>query len=352
MSKALRILVAPLNWGLGHATRCIPIIDQLIELGAEVMLASDGRALSLLEKEYPDLMTFELPGYNIRYHKQRMILNIARQLPKITKAIHLEKKVIKKLVKHANIDVIISDNRFGCRSKTTRNIFITHQINIAVPNRFLEKMTNQINNYFIQQFDECWIPDFKGAHSLAGKLSESNAGHLYIGPLSRFEFRESDKEYDLIAVLSGPEPQRSILEEKVISQLEKLEIKALIVQGKTEKLRQQDLSKNIRIVSYLTTHLLNEAILKSEILLARAGYSTIMDLVFLQKNAILIPTPGQTEQEYLADRLADQGVFYTQKQEELDIEKALIASVEFSGFSNLPNTGITLKEQLKIALNI
>ena len=350
MNQKPCILITPLNWGLGHATRCIPIINSLVESGIKVCLASDGRALSLLKEEYPGLTAYELPGYNVRYEQTGMIWNIAKQLPKISRAILAERKAVKKIVKAKSVDVIISDNRYGCRSKQTKNIFITHQINIAIPNRRLEIISNKINHHFINLFDECWIPDFEGEESLAGKLSDTSADHQYIGPLSRFQYAGLKKEHDLIAVLSGPEPQRSILEKKIIEQLKELPLKSLIVQGKTEIMQRSNLSENLSLVSFLTSRDLNEAILKSELVIARSGYSTIMDLVALQKKAILIPTPGQTEQEYLAARLSAQKIFYCQEQEELDIKKALIANAGYTGFKPLRTPTTSIKKFLKRAL--
>ncbi len=352
MSKTQRILITPLNWGLGHATRCIPIIDALLSAGQEVILASDGRALSLLKKEYPNLKIFELPGYEIRYEGSGMIWNIAKQLPKISRAILKERKAVKKIVEKEKIDVIISDNRYGCRNKQCKNIFITHQVNIAIPNRSLEIITNKINHHLINLFDECWIPDFEGENSLAGKLSNNNKDHQFIGPLSRFNRKELKKEYDLIAVLSGPEPQRSILETKLIEQLKALDFKSLIVQGKTEKLESFEISDQLKTVSYLTSEDLNEAILKSEIIIARSGYSTIMDLVALGKKAILIPTPGQTEQEYLAERLMDQQLFYHQSQNTFDLKNALKESSKYPGFNHSKSSQYSLSTILKKNLEI
>ena len=329
MKSRQHILIAPLNWGLGHATRCIPIIDALLERGFKISLASDGRALALLKKEYPDLATFELPGYEVRYFGNSMTWSIARQLPKIALAVFKEKKAIRKIVESQGIDLIISDNRYGCRSSLCKNIFISHQINIAIPYQHLENLVNKINHYFIKLFDECWIPDFAGTKSLAGKLSNTQLPYQHVGPLSRFKKSTLKKEYDVIAVLSGPEPQRSILEEKIITQLQQVNIKALIVQGKTETLEQREINHQIKIVSFLTSRALNEAILKSEIVIARSGYSTIMDLVALGKKAILIPTPGQTEQEYLAKRLMKQQRFYFQQQDALDLKTALEQADKF-----------------------
>lgn len=347
MPNTHHILVTPLNWGLGHASRCIPIIDSLLAQGHQVSIASDGRALALLQKEYPNLNSYKLPGYNVRYDKTGMIWTIAKQLPKISAAVFKEKKVIQKIVKSANIDIIISDNRYGCRSKFCKNIFITHQINIAIPNRRLEIITNKINHHFINLFDQVWIPDFAGNNNLAGKLSKNNQGYNYLGPLSRFKRKKVNKAYDLIAVLSGPEPQRSILESKIIAQLGQLNLTALIVQGKTEQQETFVINAHIKVVSFLTSKALNEVILQSDIVIARSGYSTIMDLVALGKKAILIPTPGQTEQEYLAQRLLEQGRFYFQTQEQLNIKEALQLVKEYRGFEDAPLLSETLPDFLK-----
>lgn len=347
MDKRPKILITPLNWGLGHATRCIPIINILLKKKIPVLLASDGRALALLKKEFPQLAAFTLPAYKVRYDKGSMVWNIAKQLPKISQAILKEKKAIRKIVEANQIDIIISDNRYGCRSSLCKNIFISHQINIAIPNRRLQIITNKINHHFINLFDECWIPDFSGDLSLAGKLSQSTQNHYYIGPLSRFKKKKWKKEYDLIAVLSGPEPQRSIFEAQLIRQLRALNLKCLIVQGKTEAFSRRQETENLEIISFLTSAELNEYILKSELVLARSGYSTIMDLVALGKQAILIPTPGQTEQEYLAETLHEKGIFYTQQQDALNIEKALQQVPDFTGFTTKQTIDFSLSKFLE-----
>ncbi|MBK7872558.1 MAG: hypothetical protein IPJ74_18690 [Saprospiraceae bacterium] len=133
-----RILVAPLDWGLGHATRCIPIVQELLDQDAEVLLATNGGAFELLRKEFPTLIVEKLPAYNIRYANGNMYWNVGIQLPKIIKAIVSEYYTLKKLIHQYQIDAIISDNRYGCFSKKVKCIFITHQINILIPNFFLK----------------------------------------------------------------------------------------------------------------------------------------------------------------------------------------------------------------------
>ena len=317
-------------------------------MDTEVFLASDGRALALLRKEYPELPVFELPGYNVKYKGKSMTRSIAAQLPKISRAIWAERKAIGRIVEKEHIDVVISDNRYGCRNNKTKNIFITHQINIATPNKIADILVNKINHQFINRFDECWIPDFEGETSLAGKLSKAlSENQKYIGPLSRFNFTETDLDYQLLVVLSGPEPQRSHLEKIILEQLMDTTIKALIVQGKTEQYEERKINDNISLVSYLTSDKLNSVILKSEIVLARSGYSTIMDLAKVGKPAILIPTPGQTEQEYLADRLMTKGLFYASKQSSFNLKTALSKANSYTGFSLQNNSSKLLEKRLQ-----
>lgn len=336
-----KILVAPLNWGLGHVTRCMPIIDELRQQGAEVCLASDGRALLLLQKEYPNLTTFELPAYNIRYGTGNMVANIAPQMPKILHAMWQEKQVLDKIIHENDIHAVISDNRFGCYSQRIPSVFVTHQINLKVPALLgIGTFAKWNNRRLIKRYHECWIPDFEGENNLAGSLAHGYVlpkAH-YVGALSRMRKFDIKKRYDLIAVLSGPEPQRTFFEEKIIQQVSQLPYHTLIVKGKTdgtnsiEKLTTQ--KGNIETVAYLTKQALNEAILASDVIITRSGYSTIMDLATLAKRqVILVPTPGQTEQEYLAERFYNKNIFLQQAQEELDIKSAIAQLKGFKGLN-------------------
>lgn len=338
---AKRVLVAPLNWGLGHATRCIPVIQMLLQKGAEVILASDGQAYELLKKEFPNLITERLPAYNVHYQTNNMFWNMATQVFKIVRAIYLENRHLQKLIQTHSIDCVISDNRFGCISRKTKNIFITHQINIRLSFVPVQWIIRLLNRLFIRQFDECWIPDLPGNVSIAGELIQhtDTSQYKYIGILSRMQTLERPQRYNVIVVLSGPEPQRTRLENTVIQQITNLNYRFLLVQGKPEqnKTRAPKTKKckntEINIIPFLNTKDLNEAIAASGIVVCRSGYSSIMDLAVLGKKAIFIPTPGQTEQEYLAERLLKKGLFYYQKQSELNLAKAFQEVEKFSGFN-------------------
>ena len=325
MRQPNKILVAPLNWGLGHATRCIPIIKELQLQGADVLLASDGRALDLLKQEFPDLPFFELPGYGITYRSKNIILNVGRSFPNLLLSIFRENRMIDKVVQQHQINGVISDNRLGCFSNRIPCVYITHQINLIIPSVFLQWVCRRMNYFFIKKYSECWVPDVGSEPNLSGVLSHGTPINTarFIGALSRMENLQVSQKYDVIAVLSGPEPQRAYLEQAIISQAKKLPYRFLIVQGKTETHGHFMIGENIEVVSSMTSQTLNEAILASDLFIGRTGYSSIMDLVKLGKPALLIPTPGQTEQEYLGNLFSENNVFLIQSQGKLDLKKGM-----------------------------
>jgi len=328
-----RILVAPLNWGIGHATRCIPIIFELEKNNFEVIIAASGRSLDLLSCEFPKIQFIKFEDYKISYSSSiPMALNICLQIPKIIFGIYNENNQLNTIIKKFKIDGVISDNRFGLFSKKTPSVFITHQLKIR--SSFLENIIQKINYYFINKFTECWIPDYQ-EDGIAGELShpkENTKNHIYIGPLSRFKKNNSKPQYDILAIVSGPEPQRSIFEKILTSQLIEHKKDSLLVQGKPES-KYYDKINNLTIKSHLSAIELNQAILNSKLVICRSGYSTIMDLITLEKNAILVPTPGQTEQEYLAQYLSQENLFQHQNQKTFSISLAQKQSELFTKLS-------------------
>ncbi|GMN09858.1 glycosyltransferase [Croceitalea sp. MTPC9] len=339
MTNSKRILVAPLNWGLGHATRCIPIINALLENGYQPYIASDGVALELLQKEFPDIPSFKLSSYKIRYAEKGKNFKIKMiwDSPKVLKAITKEKKEVKKLVKEHQLDGIISDNRLGVYSKKVPCVFITHQLNVLSGNTtwFSSKMHQKI----IKKFAECWVPDVMGKPNLTGRLGHLKKSKLnikYLGPLSRFERDEEDIVYELMVLLSGPEPQRTLLEEHLLKELQYFTGNILFIKGKIQNKQTKEYSKlkngALTMVNFMQSKELENAINSSKLILCRSGYTTVMDLAKLEKRAFFIPTPGQYEQEYLAKRLEKQGLAPFSKQEEFTIDK-LNSLEDFNGLT-------------------
>lgn len=324
-----RILIAPLNWGLGHATRCIPIIDALLAHNFEPIIASDGGALLLLRKEFPELVSLELPSYDIKYPKKgrHFKLKMLQNSPKLMKAIKAEKKTVAQITEDYNLDGIISDNRLGVYHRNLPCVFMTHQIQVLSGNTTW--LSTKLHQEIIKRFHECWVPDNLGDANLSGKLSHFNISEVpvkYIGPLSRFRKEDLDFKYDIMVLLSGPEPQRSLIETQLLEKFKTYKGKVVFIKGILEQ--EQHISKinHITIYNFMTTKELNKAINESALIIARSGYTTIMDLTKLSKKAFFIPTPGQFEQEYLAKRLTDLGIAPSCSQKEFSIEKLHVIS--------------------------
>ncbi|GGG36533.1 glycosyl transferase [Croceivirga lutea] len=354
MKFSTKILVAPLNWGLGHATRCIPLINALLENKFEVFIASDGVALALLRKEFPNLPFFELSSYQIKYAEKgkNFKLKMLWDSPKVLKAMAKEKKQIKKIVEAHHIDGIISDNRLGVFSKKIPCVFITHQLNVLSGNTtwFSSKMHQKI----IRKFAECWVPDVENKPNLTGKLGHLKKSKLkirYLGPLSRFEKTKVEERFDLLVLLSGPEPQRTFLEEKLLEQLISYNGKVVFVKGKIEEQQTQEniaLKKgSIQLVNFMQSKELAAAINASKLVLCRSGYTTVMDLAKLEKKAFFIPTPGQYEQVYLAKRLDKLGLVPFAKQEDFKL-KDLKRVKRYEGLAKLEDSSTNFSELFSV----
>jgi len=329
-----RILVAPLDWGIGHATRCIPVINALIKNDFEVILAADSRPLHLLSVEFPKLEMIRFKGYNIKYSRYlNMTFSMILQIPKLLWNIKKENNVINEIIKQYKIDGVISDNRFGLYSKKVPCIFITHQLKIQTPS--FSKILQYFNYQYINSYNACWVMDDKKIN-LAGNLSKPNTlpnNTHYIGIQSRFKKQEIKKEYEFLGIVSGPEPQRSILEKGLVLALKDRKEKSIIILGKPELKTTKQLG-NLTIKSHLDAMSLNKVISQSKLIICRSGYSTVMDLSKLDKKAILIPTPGQTEQEYLASYYMKKNIAFTQNQKEFDLDLAIKKSKSYSGFTD------------------
>jgi len=336
-------LVCPMEWGIGHASRCVPVIDQLSELGYRVVVAASGRPLEFLKKEYPGIGFVDFPGTRITYPKNGWIaLKMFSLLPGLLSGIRREHRLLKQIVSETGASLIISDNRYGCWHASVPSVFITHQLEVQVPRglRFLKTFLNRLNYWFINRYDECWVPDFESHRGLAGSLSHPvklPENTHYIGILSRFSEKQdpslefSAGGFDLLVMISGPEPQRSLIEEKIMMQLVHIDMQVAMVRGIPESDEAYVLDGRIHVFAHLETARLRELINRSALVICRSGYSSIMDLVTLGKRAIFIPTPGQTEQEYLARYLMEKKIYFSISQKDFDLLYAIEMSKNFPG---------------------
>lgn len=359
MQKQKRILICPLDWGLGHATRCIPIIRLLLKKNAEILIAADAGPLALLKQEFPQLTFIQLKGYDIQYPKSgSMKMKMLLSIPKIVNGIKEEHTQLDKIIDEHKIDIVISDNRYGCWNKKVKSIFITHQLMIKAP--IGESILHKKVLKYIANYDECWVPDFAESNNLSGDLAHKYPlpkNTFFVGPLSRLNSSTSPDSYrggvtnkgeitNMVAIISGPEPQRSIFEKLVVDQLKQTHLKALVVCGKASQEKTETIN-NIKIVTHLKSDEMQSTLQNADIIISRSGYSTIMDLASLGKKALFIPTPGQTEQEYLAKLFMKKGIAFSQTQTSFDLKIALEKSKNYKGFGKM-----TLSNELEKKIDL
>jgi uncharacterized protein (TIGR00661 family) len=330
------ILIAPLDWGLGHATRCIPLIRRLIRKNCTISIASEGKIKCLLEKEFPQIQFLHLKGYRVEYSKNSwaLPLHIGKQIPKILSTIQYENERLKEIVKEQVIHGIISDNRYGFYHEHIPSVFMTHQLRIRTPfGKIADDYLQKLNYRHINHFSECWVPDTENVMNLAGELShpekKPSIPLKYIGTLSRFQ-KTNEQEKHLLVLLSGPEPQRTLLEDMMLPQLNGYTAPVILVRGLPGEAKELTLPSNISVFNHLPAEELNQKMNEASLVISRCGYSTVMDLAVLKKKSILIPTPGQTEQEYLARHLSKINFALCISQEKFRLKNALDLSRQFN----------------------
>ena len=278
----------------------------------------------MLQKEFPLLKSYTLPSYNIKYSKsgQNLKFKLVLSIPSVITAVKKEHALVARILKKEAIAGIISDNRFGVYNSNIPSVYITHQLTVLSGKT--TGITSKTHQKIIKNFNECWVPDIENKPNYSenlGHLKTNDLNLKYLGVLSRFKPEKRTIKYNLLIVLSGPEPQRTLLEEKLLLELNNYQGKVLFVRGILENNKRLKVSKNIEIKNYLLTDTLEKALNESEIVIARSGYSTIMDLAVLGKKAFFIPTPGQYEQEYLAKTLKEKLIAPYSNQQDFSIEK-------------------------------
>jgi len=329
LKKNRNILICPLDWGLGHAGRMIPLARKMQELNNKIFIGAGESQLSFFRNEMQDIVLISFPGFRPWY--SRHLPQYLAQVPGIPSLVyHIIKEHfrLRKLVHDYNIDIVISDNRFGLWNNKIKSVYITHQIRIPFPKliRFLEPAGTFIHRKIIEKYNLCLVPDLPGELNISGRLAHGlklPSNILYCGILSRFpvvnaadENKKPEQKYNTV-ILSGPEPQRRILRRKLTGILENEETLTVILEGKPGEGPGVQPPGNIISYNHLTTGEMQKMIAGSETIISRSGYSTIMELISLKCSALIIPTPGQTEQEYLAGYLALKGWFTTIAQKDL-----------------------------------
>lgn len=323
------ILISPLEWGLGHATRIIPLARMLADMGQKVFIAAGDKLLPLLKNELPGIAIIRLSGFSPGYSAYLpQYIPLLLKTPSLIYHTIREHFILKKIIRDYKISIVISDNRFGLWNKNIKSVYITHMPRIPFPGpfRFLEFIGIMLHRHIIKKYSLCFIPDLPGELNLSGRLTHDLKlpdNVRYIGILSRFLYEKdttniagADIPFNIL-ILSGPEPQRGILKEKYIKLLDVNSIHNVILEGNPVLGIMPHKTGNITFYPHMPSEMIADYLRKSKMVVTRSGYTTIMELISLNCSALLIPTPGQTEQEYLADYLSEKGWFSSIKQKEL-----------------------------------
>jgi hypothetical protein len=356
-----KVLIAPLDWGLGHATRCIPVITALIELGYHVTIATDGPHAIILREAFPNLTFLKLKGYGIRYSKNAagFALKMLVQVPRILYNIFKEFWWLHTTNRNQHFDLIISDNRLGFFHHKIPSVFITHQLNLQTPFSWSTNLLQWMQyTWFKLFYTMVWVPDMQGAQSLSGILGNPSLKPSlpvwYMNCLSRLKDYASHSVHEqqpadvFLGIVSGPEPQRSIFQEILWLEGNQLHQPFKLIAGTAGQHNNQAVSEYGSIVPHLGGPALVKAIENAKYIISRGGYTSLMELIPLNKPLILVPTPGQTEQIYLAKRWQEKGWAITYDQTEFHLETALKAAANFN-YQPIPFIPFT-KEALEATL--
>ena len=339
--RAPRVLVAPFDVGLGHATRCVPIVRALRAAGAVVVLGAAGRSRAFLAHAFPGEPVLELPAYDVTYQRRgSLLVRLLAQGPRVVMRARAERAVVERLARGHRIDVVISDGRFGCRATGCRNVYMSHQLRILIRGG-IGPIVTRLHRAVMRSFDEVWVPDLPDEPNVSGAIGHDRLAHRalhYVGPLSRFVedaagARDGVEPGRVLAMVSGPEPQREIFERMVSDALGSTTCQATIAAGRPDAPEDVTLRPGLRRVHHLDDRALARELARAAVVVTRSGYSTLCDTAPFGKRLLLVPTPGQPEQGYLARRLGARGCAAVQRQARFGLESGLAAAAESEPFA-------------------
>ncbi len=317
---------AILNWGLGHATRCIPLIRQFQSLNKKILIVSEGQALALLKKECPELDFYDTGFKSLKYSKSKFLLmHLLKLVPQFLKHTRQERLIAQQICQSYKVETIFSDNRYGFHCPSVKNVFLTHQIRpfLPFPFKIFSRLIYKKIASWINRFDECLIFDNQDAF-YAGSLSSSKSLSIpcrYIGISSRLEQQQQNqtKNIDFLAIISGLEPHRTQFESILRDLQQEMDCRIVIVTGQAQGTDSEEKD----IIALSDSNQLQNLIAQSRCVISRSGYSSIMDYYTINQRAILVPTPGQSEQEYLARRHQNADLFQVAESSKSSIKKAI-----------------------------
>lgn len=334
------VFISPLNWGLGHATRDLPIINEILGHGHHVTIGTTGPTLALLKKECPKCHFIDFPGYSATYSSSRFFLpKFVKDIPKMLKAFSNENKNVNKIFSREKYDLVVSDCRYGVYSAKIPSFLITHQITFHLPMvKLAEPVTELFNKYSFNHFRRVIVPDNVPPNNLCGKLCEPNFRKIkeklyYAGILCSIKKMKIKEDLDYLFSISGPEPQRTKFEDIITKDVKNVRGDKVILLGKPHEDFERKLDKNTLVKSHASRDEMTKLMNRAKFIICRSGYTTMMELAELgKKHGLFMPTPGQPEQEYLSKYYMDKGWFYSTSQYKLDIVEDIEKTSDYKGF--------------------
>lgn len=350
MNPGSKILVAPLDWGLGHASRCVPVIRFLLNNGMIVLLGGSGSSLAYLRRRFPELESVELPSARMQYGRGGMVsFRFLASMFCFAFNIPREHRALERIIAEHSIDYVFSDNRLGLYSNSAISFYMTHQLRFdsGYMNRFVAWLMRRLHSHYIIKYRCCFVPDAEGKLSLSGMLSKSDLKTKYLGPLSRFageqECNDGRGDFDLL-ILSGVEPQRTTLENIFIEKYSAMPGHRLHIIRGVSGTEELDVPEFITYENDPADERIAMLVWSARRVFCRSGYSSLCDLAALGRRAVLVPTPKQPEQEYLAEYFSRTFGFVTCSQEKLP--ELNFSDISFDGNWNY-NYFCNLNEILK-----
>jgi len=344
-SQKKKVFIAPLNWGLGHATRLLPLIKFLLAKDYEVYIGASGRSKEVLRQEVKQCKFFDFPEYPIKYPQSRFFVTRFMLIifPKMLLAMRNEQKKLRILHKKYQFDLIISDNRFSLALGGVRSLLISHQLRYKLPwpIQKMEWLPEYFNYSHFKKYDRIIVPDIEKNKTLTGELShnmrylpENKLYYLGIMTTLKQKIREVGESIDYFVIISGPEPQRTKFEKIILTQVRKLKGRVVIALGKPEKDYKIRMGSSV-IYTYLNRDKISDYLRRAKFIISRPGYTTVMEMIESGKRGLFIPTPGQIEQVYLAKYFMENNWCYSISQYDLDLSTAVKIAKTYPGFPGI-----------------
>ncbi|MEK6968538.1 MAG: glycosyltransferase [Nanoarchaeota archaeon] len=340
------------NYGLGHATRMLPVIMKLIEQGEKVTIVAKGNSLLMLKNELGDASNYELMQYEVPLKfsdKGFSMFETLKAGPSFISLISSQKKWLENFSAKEKIDRVIADGEIGYHLKNKKSFFVNNQLRL-LPGSLLGDGTELLTDVFSKGFEKVIVPDDENG-TLGGLLTSKTRFYdkkrlAYVGILSSIRKKNVVRNVDYFISISGPGISKEVFTRQVMEQLHLLKGKVVVALGRPD-LKEIASKGNAKIYPYLNRKQQESFLNKAKLVISRSGYTTMMELAEIDKKAFFIPTLNHPEQEYLAKFQKNSGRFHYSKQDSFNFKEDIDEAKQYPGFKNVPKTKKSVEKFLE-----